>query len=208
MPTSLSLLAVVAITIAPAIAPTIAPAPPMPGVTCDIVPQPAGAPDELLAMVEIPAGGQVKYELHQASGRMEVDRFLSMPVAYPVNYGILPCTKGGDGDPLDVVVMTRIPVDPGALIRVRAVGVLRMVDAGEDDDKVIVVPVNSVDPAYDGVATLDDLPATELERIEAFFGVYKMLPNPGGQVELGPWEGPEVARTLVRAALDRADTGI
>lgn len=172
--------------------------------TCDIVRQPADAPDVLIAMVEIPAGGQVKYELHEASGRMEVDRFLSMPVAYPVNYGILPCTRGGDGDPLDVVVLTRLPVDPGALIRVRTVGVLRMRDGGEDDDKLVMVPVSGVDAAYDAVRDLDDLPVAELERIEAFFGVYKLLPEPGGEVELGPWEGPDVARTLIRAGLTGA----
>jgi inorganic pyrophosphatase len=170
-------------------------------VTCDIARQPGAAPDELLAMIEIPAGGQVKYELDEASGRMEVDRFLSMPVAYPVNYGILPCTEGGDGDPLDVLVLTRIPVDPGALIRVRAVGVLRMRDAGEEDDKLVVVPLSAVDPAYDEIATLDDVPAAQLESIEAFFEVYKALPEPGGRVELGGWEGPEVARAIIRTGL-------
>lgn len=169
--------------------------------TCDIARQPAAAPDELVAMVEIPAGGQVKYELDEASGRMEVDRFLSMPVAYPVNYGILPCTEGGDGDPLDVLVLTRLPVDPGALIRVRAVGVLRMRDGREDDDKLVVVPVTSVDPAYAGIATLDDVSAALRESIEAFFEVYKKLPEPAGEVELGGWEGPEVARGIIRAGL-------
>jgi len=169
--------------------------------TCEITRQPATVPDELMAMIEIPAGGQVKYELDEASGRMEVDRFLSMPVAYPVNYGILPCTEGGDGDPLDVLILTRLPVDPGALIRVRAVGVLRMRDGGEDDDKLVVVPVTGVDPAYAEVATLDDLPATQLERLRAFFEVYKELPKPAGEVELGSWEGPEVARAIIRAGL-------
>ncbi len=98
--------------LATALAPVVSPLS-----TCDVARQPATAPDELMAMIEIPAGGQVKYEFDEASGRMEVDRFLSMPVAYPVNYGILPCTRGGDGDPLDVLIMTRIPVDPGAIIR-------------------------------------------------------------------------------------------
>ena len=186
----------------PALALAVATAlPASPRAPCDIARQPAAAPDELLAMVEIPAGGQVKYELDEASGRMEVDRFLSMPVAYPVNYGILPCTEGGDGDPLDVLVLTRIPVDPGAMIRVRAVGVLRMRDAGEEDDKLVVVPLSAVDPAYDEITTLDDVPAAQLESIEAFFEVYKALPEPGGRIELGGWEGPEVARAIIRAGL-------
>ncbi len=163
--------------------------------------QPAEAPDELLALIEIPAGGQVKYELHPESGRMEVDRFLSMPVAYPVNYGILPCTLAEDGDHLDVLVLTRIPVLPGALIRVRPVGVLRMVDRGEGDDKILMVPVSAVDPTWDGVRSLEDLPAAEVQRVEAFFQVYKNLPDPTVQVEVGPWEGVESALALIRAAL-------
>jgi len=180
---------------------------PLPGLatgsttTCDIARQPRSAPDELVAMVEIPAGGQVKYELDEASGRMEVDRFLSMPVAYPVNYGILPCTEGGDGDPLDVLILTRIPVDPGALIRVRPVGVLRMRDGGEEDDKLVVVPLTGVDPTYEPVGALEDLPTTQLEAIRAFFEVYKLLPEPAGEVELGPWEGPEAARAIIRAGI-------
>jgi len=169
--------------------------------TCDIARQPVTAPDELMAMVEIPAGGQVKYELDEASGRMEVDRFLSMPVAYPVNYGILPCTEGGDGDPLDVLILTRLPIDPGSLIRVRAVGVLRMRDGGEEDDKLVVVPLTSVDPAYAGVRGPDDLPGAQLQAIRAFFEVYKNLPGPDGQVELGGWEGPDVAQGIIRAGM-------
>jgi len=163
--------------------------------------QPAEAPNELLALIEIPAGGQIKYELHEESGRMEVDRFLSMPVAYPVNYGILPCTLADDGDHLDVLVLTRLPVLPGGLIRVRPVGVLRMVDRGEGDDKILMVPVSAVDPTWDGVRSLEDLPAAEVQRVEAFFQVYKNLPDPTVQVEVGPWEGVESALALIRAAL-------
>ena len=168
---------------------------------CTTLRQPDTAPHELLALIEIPAGGQVKYELHEESGRMEVDRFLSMPVAYPVNYGILPCTLADDGDHLDVLVLTRLPVLPGGLIRVRPVGVLRMLDRGERDDKILMVPVSAVDPTYDGVRSLEDLPAAELQRVEAFFQVYKNLPDPTAQVEVGPWEGVESALALIRAAL-------
>lgn len=162
--------------------------------------QPPGAPDELLALIEIPAGGQVKYELHP-SGRMEVDRFLSMPVAYPVNYGILPCTLAADGDALDALVLTRIPLLPGSLIRVRPIGLLRMLDRGEEDDKLLAVPLDSVDPTYTGIGGIEDLPAAEVERIEQFFRVYKLLPGPATPVEVGPWEGAAEARERVRRAL-------
>jgi inorganic pyrophosphatase len=166
--------------------------------------QPAGAPDELLALVEIPAGSAAKYELHAPSGRMQVDRFLATPVAYPVNYGILPCTLAGDGDQLDVLVLTRFPVAPGALVRVRPVGVLRMIDGGDDDPKLLAVPVDAVDATWSGVREPTDLPAAEIARIETFFRLYKTLPAPAARVEVGPWEGPEAARTLVMEALAAA----
>ncbi|CAN5794863.1 hypothetical protein BH23GEM11_BH23GEM11_17260 [soil metagenome] len=166
--------------------------------------QPAGSPGELLAMVEIPAGSAIKYELHEGSGRMEVDRFLAMPMAYPVNYGILPCTLAEDDDALDILLLSRFPVAPGSVIRVRPVGVLRMVDRGEEDHKILVVPVDAVDATWTHVRTPDDLPAAELERIEAFFRVYKQLPDPTVQVGVGPWEGPDAARAIIEAALAAA----
>lgn len=167
--------------------------------------QPARAPDELLALVEIPAGGSVKYEIHPGSGRMEVDRFLSMPVAYPANYGILPCTLAGDGDALDVMILTREPLAPGTLIRVRPLGLLRMLDRGEEDHKLLAVPLTSVDPGFAGVRELDHLPQETLARIEAFFRVYKELPDPEVEVVVGPWEGLEAATAAVRAAMNRAE---
>lgn len=166
--------------------------------------QPAMAPDELLALVEIPAGSAIKYELHEPSGRMEADRFLAMPMAYPANYGIFPCTVAGDGDALDVLVLTRAPVLPGAVLRVRPVGVLRMLDRGEEDDKILAVPVDAVDATFAPVRELADLAPAERDRIEAFFRVYKNLPDPAVQVEVGPWEGREAALAIVREALAAA----
>lgn len=163
--------------------------------------QPADAPDEAVLRVEIPAGGFTKYE-SDAEGRIFVDRFLSMPMAYPANYGSMPGTQAGDGDPLDALVLTRAPLYPGVLIRFRPVGVLRMVDGGDADDKIIGVPADDVDPAYAGVRTLDDLPTMERARIEAFFRVYKDLPAGGNRVELSGWGGASEARRLIRAAVD------
>ncbi len=166
--------------------------------------QPADAPRELLALIEIPAGTSIKYELHEESGRMEVDRFLSMPVAYPANYGILPCTLAEDGDALDVLVLTREPVAPGSLIRVRPVGLLRMLDRGEEDHKLLAVPVEGVDPGFARVLELDDLAREELDRIEAFFRVYKDLPDPEVEVVVGPWETLDRALEVIRISMESA----
>src|SRR4051794_40009640 len=92
--------------------------------------QAGNAPEEVLLAVEIPAGSSVKYEINE-EGLVFVDRFQSMPVTYPANYGSLPRTLAGDGDPLDALVLTREPLHPGVLIRFRPVGVLRMIDDGE-----------------------------------------------------------------------------
>lgn len=163
--------------------------------------QPPDAPDRLWALVEIPAGSAVKYELHAGTGRMEVDRFLSMSMVYPANYGILPCTLAGDGDALDVLVLTHEPVAPGALIQVRPIGLLRMVDGGDADDKILAVPLESVDPSFAGFRTIEDASTTELARIEEFFRTYKRLPLPAGEVIVGPWEGADIARQAIDEAL-------
>ncbi|WP_303746705.1 inorganic diphosphatase [Stenotrophomonas pigmentata] len=163
------------------------------------LPQPANAPEEVLLAVEIPAGGVIKYELGE-HGELRVDRFLSMPVAYPANYGSMPQTLAGDGDPLDALVLTRFPIQPGAIVRFRPLGVLRMVDKGEADEKIVGVPVDAVDPTYAKVQTLQDLPVMEVQRIEAFFRTYKQLPS-GADIQLNGWGDAAEARQVVRKAL-------
>lgn len=166
------------------------------------VPQPAVAPAEALLEVEIPAGGFTKYEIGD-DGRVHVDRFLSMPVAYPANYGSMPGTLAGDGDPLDALVLTRAPLHPGVLVRFRPIGVLRMIDGGEDDAKIIGVPADDVDPHYAGIRDVADLPSMERQRIEAFFRVYKDLPGGAGAnpVRLRGFGNAAEARTLIRESL-------
>jgi len=166
-------------------------------------PQPASAPEEALLLVEIPAGGFTKYETGD-DGLVHVDRFLSMPVAYPANYGSMPRTLAGDGDPLDALVLTRAPLHPGVLIRFRPLGVLRMSDAGEADEKIIGVPADDVDPTYAGIRSIEDLPAIERERIEAFFRVYKDLPSGTRRVELRGWGNAAEAKALIRSAIEAA----
>lgn len=165
------------------------------------IPQPEGAPDTFLMVNEIPAGSAIKYELDDA-GRVFVDRFLSMPMAYPANYGSIPSSLGGDGDPLDVLAFTRTPIVPGAIMEVRPIGMLRMVDGGEQDDKVIAVPTHGVDPTWDEVKTIDDLPAMERERLQSFFRVYKQLPEGGKSVELNGFAPVDEAESVLDEALD------
>ena len=100
-------------------------------------PQPENNPEEFYAVTEIPTGGIIKYETDAKTGFIVADRFQSMPVAYPANYGSLTQSLAGDGDPLDVVFYTRAPMAPGTLIKLRAIGVLKMIDGGEKDDKII-----------------------------------------------------------------------
>lgn len=166
------------------------------------VPQSGADPDAVLAVIEIPAGSFTKYEIDRTTGHLVVDRFQPMPVAYPANYGAIPSSLAGDGDPLDVLVLTREPVVPGAFIRVRPIGVLRMIDGGAEDDKVIAVPISDVDPQYDAVRTIADLPEIERQRIEAFFRVYKDLPAGRPRVELRGFAGAAEAKASVRAAID------
>jgi inorganic pyrophosphatase len=136
----------------------------------------------IVVRIEIPAGGSTKYEIDAATGEIWVDRFLSVPVVYPANYGYIPGSLAGDGDPLDVLVLTREPVMPGSRIRTRVIGLLRMTDDGKPDSKLIAVPLPAVDPTYNGVRDIGDLPAAELDRIRAFFQVYKIgFARPGAK---------------------------
>ena len=164
--------------------------------------QPASEADGALLLVEIPAGSAIKYEV-DADGHLFVDRFLSMPVAYPANYGSMPRTLAGDGDPLDALVLTRVPLHPGALVRFRPLGVLRMTDRGEADQKIIGVPTDKVDPAYAAIRDIGDLPQAERERIEAFFRVYKDLPARGSGVRLHGYGDAGEAWALIRQARER-----
>ena len=164
--------------------------------------QAAKAPDELLLAVEIPAGSFTKYEIGE-DGLLHVDRFLAMPMAYPANYGSMPRTLAGDGDPLDALVLTRAPLHPGVLVKFRPIGVLRMLDDGEHDEKIIGVPTDKVDPTYAGIRDLADLPQIERDRIEAFFRVYKDLPKGRNPVQLNGYGDAKEAKALIQASLER-----
>lgn len=115
-------------------------------------------PEAFFAVTEIPADGIIKYETDGKTGFIVADRFQSMPVAYPANYGLLTQSLAGDGDPLDVIFYTRAPLAPGTLIKLRPIGVLKMIDGGEMDDKIVAVPASKIDPTYDDIRNITDLP--------------------------------------------------
>ncbi len=163
-------------------------------------PQPTDS-KEFYTAIEIPAGSFTKYEIDADTGHIVVDRFLSMPMAYPTNYGSITSSLGGDGDPLDALVYSREPIAPGSIIRVRAIGVLKMIDGGEVDDKIVAVPVSKVDPTYEAIKEVSDLPRIEQERLQAFFAVYKNIPEGSKKVELKGFEAAEKAKGEIASAL-------
>ncbi len=109
-------------------------------------------------------------------------------------------------DPLDALVITRQPVYPGALIRVRPIGIMKMIDAGDIDDKIVAVPISKLDPTYDEIKTIDDLPAIERLRIEQFFAVYKKLPDGRKVVEMKGFDGVNAAVDMLKTGLDKFKT--
>lgn len=142
----------------------------------DAIPVGTNPPEDINVIIEVPLGGEpIKYEIDKASGALFVDRFLYTPMRYPGNYGFVPHTLCGDGDPLDVIVMNSRPLVPGAIVRSRPVGVLFMEDDGGQDEKILAVPVSKLTSMYDAIADVDDLPAIQVERVKHFFTHYKDL---------------------------------
>ena len=163
-------------------------------------------PWEVNVIIENPMGGEpVKYELDKDSGVLFVDRFLHTAMHYPGNYGFVPHTLSGDGDPIDVLVTGRTPVIPGAVLRSRPVGVLVMEDEKGDDEKILAVPVDALHPYHSEVRTYKDLRPIMLEQIAHFFTHYKDLEK-GKWSRILRWGGPDEAASLITAAIERAKT--
>jgi inorganic pyrophosphatase len=161
-------------------------------------------PRDVNALIEIPQGGvPVKYELDKASGALRVDRFLNTAMFYPGNYGFIPHTLSGDGDPVDVIVVVPSPVVPGAIVRVRPVGALLMKDEAGDDEKIIAVPVDKLNPFYSGVKSYKDLPETLTGQIAHFFQHYKDLEK-GKWVTIVRWVEPAKAERMILEGIRRA----
>ena len=142
----------------------------------DAIPIGKNPPDDLNVIIEVPLGGEpIKYEIDKASGALFVDRFLYTPMRYPGNYGFIPHTLCGDGDPLDVLVMNSRPLVPGAVVRCRPVGILFMEDDGGQDEKILALPVHKLTAMYDKVHDIADIQDIQVERVKHFFTHYKDL---------------------------------
>ena len=169
----------------------------------DLVPTGRDVPNEINVVIEIPKDAEpVKYEVDKATGAIFVDRILSTPMRYPCNYGYIPHTLAGDGDPADVLVIMPLALVPGSVIRCRTVGMLKMIDEAGEDTKLIAVPISKVFPAYDSVQHVDDLPHLTKERIQHFFEHYKDLEK-GKWVKLEGWAGADDARAEIVACVER-----
>jgi inorganic pyrophosphatase len=133
-------------------------------------------PDLVNVVIESSKGeGKVKYEVDEELGVLVVDRFLNAPVYYPCNYGYIPSTLGGDGDPLDALVISEYSIMPGTVIQSRPIGLMTMEDEGGQDDKIILVPASSIAPELDYIKDINDVSIELRDRIEYFFKYYKAL---------------------------------
>lgn len=160
-------------------------------------------PNEINVVVEIPMNAEpVKYEVDKESGAIFVDRVLTTPMRYPCNYGYVPHTLCGDGDPIDVLVVMPLPLVPGSVIRVRPVGMLLMEDDAGEDTKLIAVPAAKIYPPYAHIEDLAHVPEHTRERIGHFFAHYKDLEK-GKWVRLRGWADAAAARREVLESVER-----
>jgi inorganic pyrophosphatase len=160
-------------------------------------------PEDFNVVIEIPANsGPVKYEMDKETGVLAVDRLLTTSMYYPCNYGYVPQTLSEDGDPVDVLVLTPVPLINGCLVRCRAIGLMRMTDESGIDNKILAVPVKKLSPYYDNVQTADDLPAALLSSIVHFFEHYKDL-EAGKWVKVNGWYGIDEAHSEIIGSIKR-----
>lgn len=161
------------------------------------VPAGRNLPDDFNVIIEVPMNSPaIKYEVDKESGAIFVDRMLRTAMYYPCNYGYVPHTLCGDGDPLDVLVVLPLPMLPGTVVRCRPIGVLQMKDEAGEDAKVVAVPVNEVTGTYRDITTVKDLDERLLDQIRHFFEHYKDL-EPNKWVRTGDWRGVNTARKEV-----------
>ena len=163
------------------------------------VPPGKNLPDEFVAVIEIPMGSLVKYELDQPTGLLRVNRILQSAVYYPANYGFIPQTLAEDGDPLDVLILCQEAVVPLTVIAARTIGLMTMLDNGKPDHKILAVSID--DPIYAVYHDALELPAPRLAMLRRFFQDYKLLD--GKPVEVDDFQPAEGALLIIEAALQQ-----
>jgi len=170
----------------------------------DKIPVGANPPDEVNVIIEVPIGGEpIKYEIDKASGILVVDRFLYTSMRYPGNYGFIPHTLSGDGDPCDVLIVNTRAITPGAMMSVRPVGVLFMEDEAGLDEKIVAVPASRLTKRYDSIRSYNDLPTITVQQVQHFFEHYKDL-EPGKWVKVVKWGDVADAHRLILEGMQRA----
>jgi inorganic pyrophosphatase len=155
------------------------------------------SPKIINVIIEIPKGSKNKYEIDKETGIIKLDRAMKTAQDYPFDYGFVPQTYWEDGDALDVVVLTTYPLSPGILVEARPVGIMKMIDGGEGDDKLIAVP--SEDPRWDNVKDLKDINPHTIKEIRHFFETYKAIENK--KVEIGGFSGKDKAEKAVEKGI-------
>ncbi|MEL6502851.1 MAG: inorganic diphosphatase [Pseudomonadota bacterium] len=161
-------------------------------------------PHDINVMVEVPIGGEpVKYEMDKDAGALMVDRILYTAMRYPGNYGFVPHTLSGDGDPVDVLIANHRPLIPGCVINCRPIGILHMTDEAGADEKLIAVPSSRVSALFENTESIYDLPDIMRRQIAHFFKTYKDLED-GKWVKIEGWGDAAEARESVSAAVDMA----
>ncbi|MBK1972189.1 inorganic diphosphatase [Campylobacter sp. TTU-622] len=157
-------------------------------------------PNKINAVIEIPYGSNIKYELDKESGAIFVDRVIPSAVFYPANYGFIPNTLADDNDPLDILILNEYPIQAGAVIPCRLIGVLIMEDESGMDEKLLALPTSKIDPRYDNIKTYTDLAPAILNKIKNFFETYKML-EPNKWVKVQDFKDEKVAIEILQKAI-------
>ena len=155
-------------------------------------------PENFSVLIEIPKGSNCKYELDKETGLLRLDRILYTATHYPQNYGFIPHTYADDGDPLDVLLICSVPIQPMTLVQAYPIGNIRMIDGGKLDDKIIAIPFS--EPNYNNIKNIDELPAHIFDEIMHFFKVYKELENK--QTDVQSLSDRESAINIVRNAIE------
>ncbi len=155
-------------------------------------------PDDFICVIEIPKGSKKKYELDKESGYIILDRILYTSTHYPANYGFIPHTYGDDKDPLDVLLLCSEPLEPLTLVRAYPIGMIAMIDNGNNDEKIIAIPYN--DPTYNHYTNIDQLPKHIFDEMRHFFKVYKNLENK--ETAVNEVSGKEDALRIIASAID------